>query len=291
MTSSTSANADQARRLWTLFEPVHAVTYFSPASHEALTDAGFKGFWMGYFAARSAPLGDAATAPVVRSAFFNFAPRLVDRALPDAWSLSSVDAALEARVVAAAATLRQTVPDLDEHVRRSLPLLESAAAAARCDGRVLGAANQQLPLRDDPVERLWQAATTLREHRGDGHVAALVAAGLDGVESLVLATKVAPTTVDPHRFREVRGWTADEWHDATERLTERHLLDEEGRPTGEAALLHSRLEHVTDEIAWQPFATGLTDSGRDLLATVLRPIAAGARTVLPFPNPIGLPAA
>ena len=290
MSSSTSAHAAQARRLWTLFEPIHAVTYFSPASHEALTDAGFKGFWMGYFAARSAPLGDGATRGVVTASFFNFAPALVHRALPDAWSRSTTEAALEARSVAAAATLRQTVPDLDEQVRRSLPLLESAAAAARCDGRILGAANQQLPLRDDPVERLWQAATTLREHRGDGHVAALIASGLDGVESLVLATKVAPATVDPHRFREVRGWTEDEWNDAVERLTLRHLLDEEGRPTGEAALLHSRLEHMTDEIAWQPFATGLTDSGRDLLATVLRPIAVAARSVLQFPNPIGLPA-
>jgi hypothetical protein len=32
------------------------------------------------------------------------------------------------------------------------------------------------------VSALWQAATSLREHRGDGHVAVLTAEGLNGFE-------------------------------------------------------------------------------------------------------------
>ena len=46
-----------ARRLLDRFEPVHGVTYFAPEVREALDGLGYRGFWMGYFAARSAPLG------------------------------------------------------------------------------------------------------------------------------------------------------------------------------------------------------------------------------------------
>jgi hypothetical protein len=36
------------------------------------------------------------------------------------------------------------------------------------------------------MARLWHAATLLREHRGDGHNAALVAHGIGGTEAHVL---------------------------------------------------------------------------------------------------------
>ena len=289
MPNDSSNPAAEARRLWTLLEPIHAVTYFSAAARDALADAGYRGFWMGYFAARSAPLGRAATPEVVESTFFGFSNSMVNRALPDAWGFATPDAAIEARATSAAIALRQVVDDIEEHTRRALPLLESAANAARCHGRLLARCNQLLPRRDDPVERLWQAATTLREHRGDGHVAALVSAGLDGTESLILASKLAVGSADPLHLRQARGWTESEWDAGSDRLVERGLLDESHHPTGEGTLAHARLEHATDEAAIQPFRDGLTGDGLTLLATVLRPIAAGARSLLPFPNPIGLP--
>lgn len=289
MATDASNQAAAARRLWTLVEPIHAVTYFGAACRDALAEAGFRGFWMGYFAARSAPLGPAATPEVVESTFFGFSDTMVRRALPDAWDFATPEAAIEARATGAAIALRQVVADLDEHARRALPLLESAANAARCDGRLLAACNRRLPRRDDPVERLWQAATTLREHRGDGHVAALVSAGLDGVESLVLASKLAAGAADPLHLRQARGWTEAAWNEASDRLAERGLLDDDHRPTGDGALTHARVEHATDETAMQPFRDGLTGDGVSLLETVLRPIASGARSLLPFPNPIGLP--
>jgi len=46
-----------ARRLWRVLEPYHAVTYFAPEAHQAFKDVGLRGFWMGYFAGRAAPLG------------------------------------------------------------------------------------------------------------------------------------------------------------------------------------------------------------------------------------------
>ncbi len=46
-----------ARRLWSRLEPIHVVTYFSPEARAELSAAGYKGFWMGYFAGRAAPMG------------------------------------------------------------------------------------------------------------------------------------------------------------------------------------------------------------------------------------------
>jgi len=48
-----------ARRMWQLLETIHAVVYFAPEVLDAYTAVGLKGFWMGYFAGRSAPLGAA----------------------------------------------------------------------------------------------------------------------------------------------------------------------------------------------------------------------------------------
>ncbi|MDP9167165.1 MAG: hypothetical protein M3O32_14065, partial [Actinomycetota bacterium] len=77
-----------ARRLFDRFEPIHALTYFAPEARQAFDRAGYRGFWMGYFANRSAPLG--AVAPdVVTAIFNNFAPSHVARALPAAWDFAS----------------------------------------------------------------------------------------------------------------------------------------------------------------------------------------------------------
>src|SRR5215813_11480156 len=65
--------APAARRMWTLFEPVHVVTYFAPEARAAFEEAGLRGFWRGYFAGRSAPLGPVDAPPVI-AAFFGFAP-------------------------------------------------------------------------------------------------------------------------------------------------------------------------------------------------------------------------
>lgn len=277
--------------MWQLIEPVHAITYFAPACRDAMAEAGMKGFWMGYFAARSAPMGTA-SATLVEATFYNFAPSLVRRALPNAWERSTPDAIIDARAAAAAIALRQIDPEVDEHARRAVPMLESAAAAARCDGRVLALANQSLPPRTDPVERLWQAATTLREHRGDGHVAALVAFDLSGIESLVLASAINPAAATAEHLRQARGWTEAEWDEAVDRLGGRGLLDDNGSPTEAAHILHAQVEAATDEIAWQPYQEGLTETGLDLLRTVLRPVAtiAARSGMIPYPNPIGLPA-
>jgi hypothetical protein len=44
-----------------------------------------------------------------------------------------------------------------------------------------------LPMPTEPVARLWHAANMLREHRGDGHIAALLSEGVGGTEAHVLS--------------------------------------------------------------------------------------------------------
>lgn len=267
-----------ARSIWRLIEPIHAVTYFAPSSLDRIAELGTKGFWMGYFATRSAPLG--ATNPaVVEAIVYNFSPRLVYRALPDAWSYTAPEAAIDARAKGSALALRRAVPDIDETVVRVVPLLEAAARAARCGGRPLAAANRHLALRDDPVERLWQACTTLREHRGDGHVAALVAAGIEGIHTHLLAIAAGHV---PAAVKDARRWSDDEWQAARDAIA--------GGRADELAVAYERVEQITDELALQPYRDGLTDADLELLTTLLEQIARPlvASGVIPFPNPIGL---
>ena len=172
-----------ARRLFDRLEPVHAVTYFAPEARAALDDLGYRGFWSGYFAARSAPLGQVSP-EVVTAVFYNFAAHRVAKALPAAWQIAPPATVLQARLRAAVAALRRY--GLAAGVESAADLLGTAARNAPVDGRPLFAANLALPWPEDPLARLWHASTLLREHRGDGHIAVLNVFGISGRESNVL---------------------------------------------------------------------------------------------------------
>ena len=272
-----------ARRMWTLYEPVHAVTYFTPQARDAYEQAGLRGYWRGYFAGRAAPLGPVDAAPVT-AAFFGFAPAMVARAIPDVWSRAEPARALRARVEGASAALRAILDGTSgAALEAAAAALEDVTAALDHSGRVLGAANAALPRPADPVGRLWQATTTLREHRGDGHVAALVAAGLDGCESLVLRSAVDLPRAALQPFR---GWDDTAWSDARGRLTARGWLDPEGRLTPAGAAAHRDIEDATDRAAERPWLA--VDPAR--VREVLLPLAVACHAVLPSTSPLGLPA-
>src|SRR3954451_20219362 len=203
--------------MWRVLEPYHAVTYFSPEARQAFKDAGLRGFWMGYFAGRAAPMGPVGPGPVTAT-FFGFRHDMVAKALPDAWEFASVDTVLEARLRGVDAALQAVfgdaalaAADIEEAAERA----RTAAVAADRAGRPLFAANADLPWPTEPHLVLWQAVTMLREHRGDGHVAALVTAGLDGCESHL--TLVGAGTLSRDVLQPNRGWTDDDWTDAATR--------------------------------------------------------------------------
>jgi len=295
-----------ARRMWLVGEPIHAVTYFAPESFAAWEAAGVSGFWRGYFATRAAPFGAVGPA-VVQATFFNFAPAMVERALPAVWDLISPAVALAARVEGAAAALRAIVGDGLDPVDAAPPAVGPAAlgsaaveeaaelagdAIGGCDpaGRALFAANAALAPPTDPLESLWHALTVLREHRGDGHNAALVAAGLDGAEAHLLAGALEAGGAGSDVRRQARGWSDDEWADATARLRDRDLLDGAGAVTAAGRALHAEVEARTDEAALGPWRH-LGPARTERLEALLRPWArAIARSgVVRFPNPMGLP--
>ncbi len=145
-----------ARQIWQRLELIHAVTYFSPEPIGALREAGYKGFWMGYFAGRAAPLG-AVGPEIVTALFYNFAPSRVARALPDAWSFAPPERALEARLDGSVAALRRSLGEVD--VADVAALARRAAESAPSEGRTLFAANSVLPWPDDPL-----AALVARRH-------------------------------------------------------------------------------------------------------------------------------
>jgi hypothetical protein len=275
----------QSRQMWTLFEPVHAVTYFAPEALDAWKAAGLRGFWRGYFAGRGGPLG-AAGPEVVTASFYNFAPSFVARALPSVWELIPPADALRVRREGAVAALGGLLAGRDAEVKAAAGLLERALDGLDYSGRVLGAANAALPpVEDDDLGRLWQATTTLREHRGDGHFAAVLAAGLDGCEVLVLRCGL---DMDRGTMQPIRGWSDEQWDAAQARLMDRGLVDAGGVITEAGRDLRVTVERATDRAAERPWAS-LGDAGVAELVEVLTPLAVACAAVVPYPSPIGVP--
>jgi hypothetical protein len=250
--SMAAENAAMARRMWTLFESYHSSTYFTPESRAVTDELGCKGGWMGYFGMRAAPLG-AASPELVRATFYNFHDSLVHRAIPDAWTVAPPARYLAARLAGVDGALRRMLGDMlfGDELAEAADLAKQAARKAQTGGRPLGAANAALPWPAEPHLALWQAATVLRESRGDGHVAALVVAGLDPCETLVVFA--ADTGLDPAYLRAARGWSERAWQDARQRLTERGLLAEDGTLTEAGRRLRATVERQTDEQAAVPW--------------------------------------
>ncbi|GAB4006502.1 SCO6745 family protein [Nocardioides ultimimeridianus] len=273
-----------ARDLWRLLEPLHAVTYFSPEPLAALRAAGFRGFWMGYFAGRAAPLGPVGPAPV-RALFYNFAPARVEGALPDAWTFGTPEAALDARLRGSVAALERILGDAVE-VTPAAELARRAALAAPPEGRPLYAANAALPWPTDPLAVLWHAATLLREHRGDGHIAALQAHGIGGRDSHVLRSAV--TGVPRETYTVARDFTDAEWRACTERLAERGLLGPDGL-TAAGRETAAVIEQSTDRLAASAY-DALGDDELVELAGLLEPLTAAvvASGEIPAAAPMGL---
>jgi hypothetical protein len=277
-----------ARAMWERYEPVHDLIY-APEIRQATDALGMRGFWMGYFALRAAPLG-AVSPALVTSCFYVFHPSRAERALPDAWGYASpvdVLAAREQAMEAAMTRLFGTEAVNSPEMAEAADLAWAAAMAADTEGRVLAAANQALDRPKEPHARLWQALTTLREHRGDGHVAVLVSHGLGPVAAMVL--KAAAGESDGTVLREGRNWDLAAWQGAEAELRERGLLASDGSLTPAGLVEHEAVEARTDTAAQRPW-TALGTDATERLARLLEPLAGVVRDagLLPSGNPVGL---
>jgi helix-turn-helix protein len=275
-----SNRASLERELWRILEPVHAAVYFVPDAKAAYGAVGLRGYWMGYFASRSAALG-APSPRLVTALFYGFAPRMVERALPDAWRFADPARVLDIRLeLARNALAGHAGADLAD----AADLLTSVLATLDVAGRPLAAAHLDLPVPDDPLSQVWHAATVLREYRGDGHVAELVAAQVDGAECHILhGGSLVP------QQREFRGWTEQEWADAAERLRGRGLVDDTGAQTPLGRELRAEIEWGTDRSAAGALRT-LGDAELQVLRSTLGPVAESlaAAGAVPYPNAMGV---
>ena len=277
------------RRMWHHLEPIHAPLYFSPQAAEEATALGYETTtrWPSYFAYRTAPLG--AAGPHLASAvYYSFSPAMVAEHVPAIWDTATPAQVLRARRSAMDRTYRALLGDRigSPELAEAAELARRAAEGAEVAGRPFAAANLDLPWPAEPHLALWHAATVLREHRGDGHLAALQAAGLDACESLVSFAAVGAA---PAANFEGRGWSAGEWAAARDRLASRGLLDPEGLATERGRALRDQVERTTDELAVQPWRE-LGEEKAERLAVLCGPVlgAVFEAGMLPMTSTLGI---
>jgi hypothetical protein len=234
-------------------EPLHAHMYFAPEHDERFSALGLRAGRMSYFAGRAAPMG-AVGAGVVTATFYNFSPSLVAHMVPRVWTLASPEQVIATRWDVARASLTRLLgeeavgsPEMTELAG----LLREACAVLSPEGRPLYAGHADLPWPEEPLLQVWHGATLLREHRGDGHIAALLHADLNGLEALITHTATGRGFTLP-AAKATRGWSEAEWAAESAALVERGLLDDAGL-TAEGEDLRARIEAETDVLSADPW--------------------------------------
>lgn len=266
-----------ARRMHQALEAYHGMIYFVSEGAAEYESLGMPPGMMGYFASRSAAMG-AVTADTVIATFYNFHPAIVRAAIPAAWSIAEPSAVLDARRRAVDASLRRMLGDRLDHddVADAAALARRAAEACRPEGRPLHAGHAGLAWPESAHLQLWHAVTLLREHRGDGHIAALVAEGVTGCEALVMHAAASNGTLPAKVLRRTRQWSDDEWAATEAALVDRGWLDTAGEITHDGRSHRQRVEDQTDAMAAAPWRMLNTDElgrlaalGRELSATIV----------------------
>jgi hypothetical protein len=292
MSDEVTANGGSgiAREMWRALETLHMTVYWASEPRDAYRRVGLRGGWMGYFASRSAAMGPV-PAEVVMATFYNFHPRMVSRAIPDAWGFAPPERVLAARFEGADAALRRLLGGWVEgpEVLEAASLARTAMEDLDPSGRPLFAAHAALDWPDSPHLTLWHAATLYREFRGDGHVACLTVDGIGGLEAHVLAAGAGQ--LPGSYLREYRGWSEEDWAASVERLRARGWVEEDGSLTEAGRSARDAREHRTDDLAMPPWRQLGEEGCVRLLGRLDRPV----RLVVegggvPFPNPVGLPA-
>src|SRR3954449_5926490 len=261
-----------ARHLFDLTEPISLVNFFAQEPNDAMEALGFRNYWDGYFAGRSAPLGRV-PAEVVHAAFYSFADGEVARHIPKVWHTTTPEAAHAARERGCVAALRRILGDLVETpgLACAAELLAKASTSAPTGGRVMYAKLRALRMPEEPVTRLWHAANMLREHRGDGHIAALVSERIGGTEAHVLSA-LDMGIYPAESFGRIHHLPKARLTEVMDGLRDRGLLDAAGRLTEAGRATKGRIESLTDALAEAPY-DGLDPLLLDQLIAVLEPIS------------------
>ena len=255
-----------SRRLHVLLEPASAGAYFAPetaAAYDAIGVPSASGYWYG----RSAPFG-VVPLEVVMATFAVWHPDVVAFSMGSGWNAGFTPAdVMAARVKGAGGFVDRTLGGPPSE--RAVDLLRRAVGAIAPGGYPLFAALSSTPWPDDPSAALWLAADLLREQRGDAHIAAWRAAGLDPVEVHLLS---ALWSGQPFHLRAVfMGWKRPDIAGARQRLEDRNLI--EGDPpafTDAGRAVRAEIEAATDR-QQRPALDTLGDDVDELFA-LLEPL-------------------
>jgi hypothetical protein len=260
-----------ARRMFELVEPIGAIPYTADEPNEAMFALGFTNYWDTYFAGRAAPLG-LTPAEVVDALFYNFAPGEVARHIPKVWRTTTPEAAIAARQAGCVKALRRILGDRVHAAAfvRATELLIKAATSAPFEGRPMYAALRTIPAPDDAVGRLFHAAALLREHRGDGHIAALMTEGVGGLEAHVLFALDMDMPAD--QFGRIRHLPEAQIGAVIDGMRDRGLIGAEGWLTTPGRAVKQRVEALTDALAATPYES-LKPGELDELMTTLEQLA------------------
>ena len=244
--------SSMARRMFELVEPIGVIPYSSDEPNEAMFALGFTDFWDTYFAGRAAPLGRV-PAEVVDALFYNFAPGEVARHIPKVWSTTTPEDAIAARRLGCANALRSILGDAVDTpaFARATDLLLKAASSAPVEGRPMYAALRSLPVPDDVVARMFHAASLLREHRGDGHIAALMTAGIGRLEAHVLLA--LDMDLPAEKFGRIHHLPAAQIAAVIAGMRARALIGDDGWLTERGRAVKHRIEALTDDLAARPY--------------------------------------
>ncbi len=264
MAPVTDVTPQLARAAWGSVETVHVTGFFAPEVQQAYDRFDVPATRAGYFAARASAFGPVPPQVVVAT-FYVFSPALVARAVPRVWSAAPPAAWAAARAEGVAACLYRVLGEPD--VTEAVALAREACAGLSAAGRPLYGAWSAQPWPEDPLLQLWHAGLLLREHRGAGHLTALMSAGLDPVEALVTGG-LASDSLD--FVRTTRGWTDEEWTAGVGRCRARGLVDDDGL-TAAGAELRRQVETATDVLAL-PGWTHLGEAGCRRLVELLAPV-------------------
>jgi hypothetical protein len=260
-----------ARRMFELVEPIGVIPYSADEPNEAMFALGFTNYWDTYFAGRAAPLG-LVPAEVVDALFYNFAPGEVARHIPKVWRTTTPEAAIAARQTGCVRALRRILGDgvNSPAFARAAELLLEAATSAPLEGRPMYAALRAIPIPDDVVARLFHAASLLREHRGDGHIAALMTAGVAGLEAHVLFA--LDMGMPAEKFGRIQHLPAAQLAAVIDGMRDRGLIGDDGWLTEQGRAVKQQVEERTDDLAAKPYQS-LEPVELDELTAALEPLA------------------
>lgn len=256
------AAGSPARRLRDAIEPLAMHPVWCRRTNAALDAEGLD-FLGRYVGGRAAALGDP-TPGVVAAAFAMFEPGLVRGTYEAARTACPLDRLVEIRDTATTESLHEVLGTVS--VGEVVDLLRAAVDAAPSVGRPLFAGLTDRPPPNDPMSTLWRTCESLREHRGDTHVAVCVAEGLDAVEMNVLTELWLGMQLGG--YSATRGWSPERITEAAAGLEARGLLSD-GALTSTGAALRQRIEDLTDA-----GEQSIVDALGDRFSTVVDQLAA-----------------